>query len=82
MPVLGMHLEVIGSGPLRFTLHLIPAVEHLRNLQVVALNRKTTGRFIGLSPCVTFNLDLDEFQFDLMPKVSLNLPWCLADFEP
>ena len=81
-PIVGMHLKVISSGPLGFAFHLIPAVENLGDLHVVALNRETAGRFIGLGPCVTFNLDRDEFQFELLPKVSLNLPKCLADFEP
>ena len=81
-PVLGVRLEVISSGPLGFALHLIPAVEDLRNLHGMALNRETAGRFIGLSPCVTFDLDCNEFQFDFLPKVSLNQPQCLADFEP
>ncbi len=80
--VLGTHLEVVSSGPLRLALHLTPAVEHLGDLYNVALNRETARRFIGLSPCVTFDLDRDEFQFELLPKVSLNLSWRLADFEP
>lgn len=81
-PVVGMHLEVIRSGPLRFALDLIPPVEHLHNLHVVALNRETARRLIGLKPGVAFDLNRNELQFDLLPKVNLNLPWCLADFEP
>jgi hypothetical protein len=38
----------------------------------MALNRETAGRFIGLKPCTAFDLDRDEFQFELLPKVSLN----------
>lgn len=71
-PVVGMHLEIISPGPLRFTLHLIPAVEDFGDLNVAALNREATGRFVGLGLCVTFDLDRDEFQFELLPKVSLN----------
>ena len=80
--VLGMHLEVVSSGPLGFAFHLIPTVEHLRDLHGVSLNRETAGRFIGLNPCIAFDLDRDEFQFELLPKVSLNQPECLADSEP
>ena len=72
--VFGTHLEVVGSGPLGFAFHLVPALEHLGDLHVVALNRETAGRFIGVGTCVTFDLDRDEFQFELSPKVSLNQP--------
>ncbi len=81
-PIVGMHLKVISSGPLGFAFHLIPAVEHLRDLHVVTLNRETAGRFIGLKPCIAFDLGRNEFQFELLPKVSLNQPECLADSEP
>ena len=73
-PVLGTHPEVVSSGPLRSAFHLIPAVEHLGDLHIMAFNRESAGRFVGLSPCVTFDLDRDEFQFELLPKVSLNQP--------
>ncbi len=73
-PIIGMDFEIISSGPLRLAFHLIPAVENLGDLHVVTLNREAAGRFIGLSPGVTFDLDRDEFQFELLPKLSLNLP--------
>ena len=51
------HLEIIGAGPFRERLDLMPAIKHFDDFQPSAVPKKAARFFVGLEPRTAFYFD-------------------------